>query len=516
MPPQTKLRELSAFWRYLGLHKRQCAHDGKSIISVFDSDCPYPVQHRETWLEHANPPSSDYNSNKKFWEQVWDLFQQCPIPHNTWANSENCEYTDDRRYGKNCYLCHNGLRCEDLKYAYRVLECKSSHYLVFSFNCERCYETTYCFRCYKMRYAIDCKDCSNCAFTYDCQNCEECIFSRNLRNKKYCIGNKQYSKEEYESKKVNMNFWSLKFYNNYKQKFLEYIKTHARRRANHNIQTENCIGDFLENCENCEHTFFIQESEDCKNVLRAYKIKSNTDSVGNFQAEKVLNSSLVQDGGHNISHCFNINTCKNMEYSQHCYHCEDCFACCGLVRKKYHIFNKEYSKEDYERIKAQIINDMKKQWIYGQFSPTYFMANTYEESAANIYFPLQIEEQQNLGYRIFKSEERSASGALDISEIPDTTDQADKNLTKKLFRDPIAKKPFQIHQFDIDFSKKNNVPLPNSFYTTKIKENHTQLYPNIELRTTKCANSGKEIQTTLPAELDARILDAEIFDQKLN
>lgn len=50
---------------------------------------------------------------------------------------------------------------------------------------------------------------------------------------------------------------------------------------------------------------------------------------------------------------------KDLEYCMNCLECENCFLCAGLVGKKYHILNKEYTEEVYESVKHEIIEDMK-------------------------------------------------------------------------------------------------------------------------------------------------------------
>lgn len=75
-------------------------------------------------------------------------------------------------------------------------------------------------------------------------------------------------------------------------------------------------------CRNCEGCF---ECLDCKNCL---------------------DSTFLQD-------------CENCSKCDYCYDCqslEDSFACIGLWRKKYHIFNKPYSEEKY----FELVNKLKK------------------------------------------------------------------------------------------------------------------------------------------------------------
>src|SRR3989338_7980748 len=119
VPTWQIFRCLSAFWQHFALHRRTCDRTGKTIISVFDTDCPYPVWHKDEWMAHADPPTAEYDFNKSFFEQLWSLFRTCPIAHNIGTNNENCEYTDDWWYCKNCYLSHSGIHNEDVHYCYR-------------------------------------------------------------------------------------------------------------------------------------------------------------------------------------------------------------------------------------------------------------------------------------------------------------------------------------------------------------------------------------------------------------
>jgi hypothetical protein len=56
--------------------------------------------------------------------------------------------------------------------------------------------------------------------------------------------------------------------------------------------------------------------------------------------------------------CFIINNCSNIFYSSECFSCKNCFACSGLKNKQYCILNKQYSKEEYEKLVPQIIEKM--------------------------------------------------------------------------------------------------------------------------------------------------------------
>ena len=136
--PQLRMRRLMAFWQHFALHKRKCDRTGKTIVSVFDEDCPYLVWDREEWIAHADPPSADYDFSKLFFEQLWELFPKCPIPKSIVMRNENCEYTDDWWYSKNCYLSHSGVENENNYYCYRTWVCRDIQYCFFTHRSELC------------------------------------------------------------------------------------------------------------------------------------------------------------------------------------------------------------------------------------------------------------------------------------------------------------------------------------------------------------------------------------------
>jgi len=107
IPPEKRIQHLGAFWPHWNLHKRKCDKTGKEIISVFRPECPYPVWHKDEWYKHANPPKAVFDFSEPFFPQAEKFFKQCPIVHITGAQNENCEFTDDWWFSRDCYLCHS-------------------------------------------------------------------------------------------------------------------------------------------------------------------------------------------------------------------------------------------------------------------------------------------------------------------------------------------------------------------------------------------------------------------------
>ena len=532
--PWVRFRELGAFWQHWNLHNRKCDKTGKPIISVFSEKCPYPVWHKDVWMKENNPPSADYNFStaergaaRDFFSQAWELFRQCPIPHNTGVGNENCEYTDDWWYSKNCYLCHSGYKCEDLKYCYRTLEDKDSNFNFFTLNCELCCDVGNSQNCFDSKYLLNCRRVQNSAFLYDCRNCTDCMFCFNLRNKQYCFGNKQLSREEYKKKKAQWNLKSREIYDKAKYFFAEMMVKNAWHRALDIVQCENVHGDHLVNCKDMHNCYFItNDSENCVNYLRAgVKTKDILDSFDSC-GETELTFSCVN----NLFNCYMLRFCKGLVNSKFCDYsiflnkCENCFGCCGLVGKKYCIFNKQYSKEEYEKTREKIIEQMKKEGTWGKFFPGYFAPNPYDESWAGYHFPLTTEAQAKLGFRVSEVSERKNKNYLPTSEIPDSVDDLDsgqarmteEDLTKQIFWDEKYHRPFKILPADIKFSRDLGCPLPNTYYMRRIKENFAWMPFNGKLRDTKCGKCAKKIQTSWPKKYDGRILCEDCYLGVLN
>ncbi len=506
--PKYRIRHIGAFWPHWNLYKRKCERTERGIISVFSEKCPYPVWNKDEWMREATPPGLNFDETKDVFPQMWEFFQKSPIPHSIGTGSDNCEYTDDGWYSKDCYLTHSFFECENLKYSYRQVKVKDSQFAVFSFSSELCADIVNCRECFELIYAVNCRNCSNSVFLYDCRNCQNCLFCFNLRNKSYCIGNKQLTKDQYEIEKKKWNFSSRKIYDQGKRYFVEMMEKLAWHRSLFIDKCENSQGTYLEHTKNCTNSFFLADSEDCVNFVRGYQAKDCVDCLGTGinNSQLIFYSCQANDRNYDVKFSHNITRCRFVEYCGFCFQCEHCFGCLGLVGKKFYIFNKPYSEVDYKGLKDKIVKKMKQTGEYGEFFPGYFSPVPYEESWSNIHFPLSREEQEKFNFRLQEMFAKKNENYSSPGEISDSLKEVNQSITKKVFWDTKAKKPFQIQVDDIEFCQKLGVPLPNEFYISRIAENFSWLPFNGELRKTMCGKCNVEIETAWSEKLDIRIL----------
>ena len=60
-----------------------------------------------------------------------------------------------------------------------------------------------------------------------------------------------------------------------------------------------------------------------------------------------------------------LRNCRDCHFSYALTGCDPCIACSNLSHKKYHIFNKEYPEEDFEKMKRKIFNGEDANWQVG-------------------------------------------------------------------------------------------------------------------------------------------------------
>jgi hypothetical protein len=264
----------------------------------------------------------------------------------------------------------------------------------------------------------------------------------------------------------------------------------------------------------------ITYHENCANVsFSGPHAKTILDSVGTVGGEMTFMCSLPVYC-YDARFCFSTTHSRFVEYSAFLQNCQYCFGCCGLVNEKYFILNKKYSKEEYEKLVPKIKEHMKKtpssggpSTEYGEFFPKHFAPNPYNESYSGFYFP--ISKENPFEFIDTKPIEKVSVKTAETSEIPDSVhelnSEKEKWLTSQTFWDQEYKRPFEIQQADIDFSRRMKVPLPHNFYIHHMQDNLKWMPFNGELRETICAKSGKKIQTNWPETFDKRILSEEEY-----
>ena len=459
-----------SFWMFGKFRKGKSDLSGESLITVLPEKNRYPIYTLHEWHSDkwdAMNYGMDYDEKKPFLQQLQELQEKVPHPHQNGANNTNCDWCDDVWNSKNCYLSRSMETCEDLLYSYRNLWVKNSIDVNICFHSEKCFDCGECHNSFRLFYSRHSRDCIDSYFLYDCRNCQNCFMCFNLRNKSYCIENVQYSKEEYAEKLKSFNLSSYQAIQTFKKRFEQLAQNEVVHRQNFNFKNYNSDGDYMDDCKNCHNCNTINESEDSYNCIRGMRHKSDIDTNGTWYAELCGNCSGCLNA-YALKYC-NWSTSRYSEYLDLCLECEYCFGCVGLKKKKYCVLNKQYTKEEYESLKNKIISDMKKRGEYGKFLPYSMSAGPFNFSTSSLYFPeTKKEDILRLGGYWGDIDESHLEGML-TSKLPDNIKDVPDSIITQALICPETGWRFNISKNELIFYKANNIPLPHFHFDVRIK-----------------------------------------------
>lgn len=383
--------------------------------------------------------------------------------------SVNCEYTQDFAFGKNCYMVFLAWYIENIMYSYFILagrdmmDCMN----IRSKN-EWLYECIIARNCYQLKYSQFCLACIDSQFLYDCWNCSNCFMCTGLRNKKYYFKNKEYLKKEYE--KI-LDSYKLDTFSGVEKAQLEYdnfILKCPRKCPNH-LQSVNCTGDVISNSKNLKYCFITKESENCKYCDLVAGVKDSHDLAGGGELSECYEDITCDQSSRNLFGIYSWKS-QDVQYTQHCHNCKYVFGCVGLRNVKYCILNRQYTKEEYEKLVPKIIEQMNNMpyidkignsYKYGEFYPAELSPFGYNETEAQEPFPFTKGEAQNHGYNwqdnIQKTTEKETLSSKNIS---DSINEIKDDILEEVLDCINCKRNYKIVPNELIFYKKMNIPIP--------------------------------------------------------
>ena len=497
-----RIRNLFTFWIFGAFRKTTSALSGKSVITNLPEDVPYPIYARDEWMSDAWDPMEhgrEYDFSRGFFEQFKELQKAVPHPHQAGIDNVACEWSDDIWNSKNCYLCRSLLGSEDLSYVFRVVNSKNSVDITYCFDMDRSYDCLYCFKCYETKYAFDSRNCITSAFLFDCRDLQNCFMCWNLRSKQYCIRNVQYTKEEYFEKLKELDLRSYASVQKLKAEFAAIVEKEAVHRENFNTQVSDCEGNFLTQCRNCRDCMLGEEGDNCRHVWRFLGGKDSIDCVGGGYVEK---SALVAVGGWLYEAVATVQSmrCRFSAYLEYCEECEYCFGCVGIRKKKYCIFNKQYTEAEYKELVGKIILAMKERGEWGRFFPLSFAGFGYNLSNAALLFPENKESILGMGglWHDFKDE---AVSGMSADDLPDRIDDVPDDIVKQALTCPETKRRYNIAPHELAFYRQHGIPLPRRHFDLRTIERFRPIALAISPRDGACCFCSKPIVHYFPEEL---------------
>ena len=420
----------------------------------------------------------EYDPSRSFFEQLKELEDKTPFMalECTYITNINTPYTNYTAWQKNSYLTYFADYVENSMYSTmlaHIRDCMDCYHIDES---ELCYGSIGGHKLYNCHFTIDCGDCHDVHFSRNCYDCSNCFGCVNLRKQSYCIWNKQYTKEEYKKKVEEINMASWKTIESTSKKFPEFSLQFPRRAYIGDSRNKNVSGDYVYESKNAHDVYIGVGIEDGRfaQFITLAKARDVYDYTGwGNNSEKLYECVVVGEGASNCrfsDECFS--NALNLEYCMYAINgCKDSFGCVNLKKKQYCILNKQYSKEEYEKLKAQIIADMRKNpyidpwgrtYRYGEFFPIMMSLFGYNETIAQEYFPLSKDEALQKGFSWFEAERPIYRITKKAEELPDDI----KDVADGILEDVIAcitcKRGFKIISNELAFLRRFKLPIPRS------------------------------------------------------
>jgi hypothetical protein len=443
-------------------------------------------------------------------EQLKELSEKTPhvAVSAEYSTNKNSEYSNNIAWSKDCYLVIWADYCENVYFSSILFKLKYSADCLLARESELCYESIGINKCYRTFFSLDCDNCVDVWFSRNCYGCTSCIGCVNLRDASNCIFNVKYNKEEYERRLKILSLNSRKGINYLVEEASNFWLTKPYRIYSGNSLNKNVTGEYVYESKDSKELYICTGAENCK-WTQFITVKPAKDCMDYFgwgaNATEIYESSIV---GENANSVYFSNDCWpdvfNLQYCIFNIAGKNNFGCVNLKRKSHCILNKEYSKEEFEKLKEKIIADMKvnpyvdklgRKFFYGEFFPLEFSRFAYNNSNAQKFFPKTKEEALKEGYTWNDYAEQQAKATISGNDLHETISEVDETILKEVISCTTCDRKYKIASLEFDLLRKMNMPLPARCLKCREKSRFNKLQmPKLYDRA--CMKCNKAIRTS--------------------
>ncbi len=479
---------------------QKCGLCNKSIVTMYNPKSPYTIYCYDCFYSDKWDPRSyakDFDFERPFIEQMKEFLISVPkialYLSLGYGENVNSEYVNMASGCKNCYLVFNTGPAEETLYSRGLRNSMDSSDLYFGFAIDRCYESINIQESNGVTHGQNVVSCVDSHFLLNCSGLINCFGCVNLRNKSNCFLNEQLSKDEY-NKRVSEIMGSSERMAQFRKEFDEFALKFPRR-ENNNLQSVDSTGDYLSECKNVKDSFEILKSEDCRYTFSSKLIKDSIGTIGyGTNCERLLECVAVGYST-NVVGTYGAENCQNILYGFYTSNCNDCVGCDALKNGSFAVFNKEYSKEEYEEIKSHIVSELKDQDLYGLIMPPALAPFAYNETVAQDNFPLTKEEAIKQGFR-WEDDIQQTRGKETIhsDDIPDHINDVLDSITHEVLRCDSCERNYRITDAEFLFYRKMKLPIPRICFYCRHQDRILRRGP-YKFWDRKCDNCSKDIIT---------------------
>ncbi len=515
--PECRMIRRFSFQNTWSLFWRNCDKCGDRTMSVYSPKAKITIYCSKCWWDDSWDGTEyvmDYDPSRPFLDQVKDLSEKTPhvAVESLYSSLKNSDYSNAIAWCKDCYQVFWADYCENVYYSSILKNLENSIDCIRGFRSELCYESIGFYKNYRTFFSDESDNCVDVWFSRNCYGCTDCIGCVNLRGASHCIFNVKYSKEEYDQKVQEMKLDSWKSLQEIQKKAHEFWDTKPYREYSGHSLNYNVTGEHIYTSKNCKECYIINGSENCKwsQIITVPTAKDCYDYSGwGNNASLIYESAQVGENVNNIkfsTYCYP--DCLNLEYCHYNIAGKNNFGCVNLKRKSYCILNKEYPKEEYEKLKNNIIEDMKKNpyidkldrvFSYGEFFPLEMSKFSYNKSNAMRFFPKTKEEAESEGYTWDETENPTSASTTKSVNLPDTVKETPESILNEVIECMECKRGYKITKGEFDLLRKMNLPIPHECPKCREGKRFTRLnMPKLYNRV--CMKCNAEIYTPYPLE----------------
>jgi len=456
-----------------------------------------------------------YDSTRPFLAQLKELAEKTPYTalETEYLTLKNCDYSNALAFSKNCTLAIWADYCENVYHSSILNTAKdTADSLRIFYGTELCYGSIGIDKSYRIFYSQECADCTDVWFSRNCYGCMNCVGCVNLRGASYRIFNEQYSKEEYFKKLEELKLDTRSGIEAFKKEADQFWKKFPYRFYTGNSLNVNVTGEYVYESRNCKDVYNCGGGENCRycQFLTVHSTKDCMDYSGWGNGAELLYDCTAM--GNNVSnskfsaYCFP--DVVNSEYCLWSIASKNNFGCVNLKRKSYCILNKQYSKEEYEKLKEQIIEDMKKNpyvdekgrtWTYGEFFQPGFSRFAYNNSNASKFFPKNREEAIKEGYAWNDEIEKQPDETIKGGDLPENIAEVNEGILKEIILCTQCDRKYKIAPLEFDLLRKMNMPVPDKCLRCREDNLFSKLQPP-RLYDRECMKCHAPIRTSYSPE----------------
>ena len=521
--PRCRLVRRLVWFKGFRLYKRKCDLCQEEKISMYSPDAPYTVYCTECWWSDRWDPmqyARSYDFSRPFFEQLNEHLHTVPIRGQAITESarELSPFTNHCDHAKNCYLIFYSDYDEDCQHGFYLARDKSLLDCSVYWECEHCYDGMNGYRNNRVHGSRgNVHESIDCCFLRDSKNAQHCFGSANLRNKKYVLWNEQLTKEEYEVKIREIDLGSHKTYQEMKKRAEEVWRNSIPHPCYDYMFAENCTGSYVFYSKNCKECYDSGYCEDCKYIMliKNPSVKDSYDYVDWGEgAERIYECITVGNSVSDVRFSQDVHASYWVEYSKSCMNGANLFGCSALRNKQYCIFNKQYSKEEYEEMREKIIAHMNAEpfrskdgaeYRYGEFFPLEFSPHDYNDTFAYMFRPLAKEDALKRGLSWAEISPGEHKTTKDSHDLPDHIKDADESILKEVVKCATCARGYRITPQEFRFLKEHTLPLPRQCPFCRLEEKLKLWVSQMILTERTCNRCGKGFRTHYRTE-DALIV----------